>query len=260
MLNNTRDRILMMNPVRINHALNKFKLPENKSYSQYALNNSLDGYFQGGNQKVWDGILFEIKREQKNNTLILLSEMYLKIRLLFSKKPEGSADDFFESVKSSLSEIQIKEYDSKDFDKIVSKLEITGQKIERDKIASEKRIIDYESIINKSGFNKSITEDELIVFIKKTRKGLCLEELQYFKYDIPAEVVDKIRIAEELNVFDNFYVFHFDPSAKANVFHEKEKDPIVFGVIQGSTKLYFIADWISDYCNLRFDLIVANNR
>ena len=37
---------------------------------------------------------------------------------------------------------------------------------------------------------------------------------------------------------------------------EKAKDPILFGVIAGSNKLYYIDDWIDEYCDLRFENIV----
>lgn len=40
----------------------------------------------------------------------------------------------------------------------------------------------------------------------------------------------------------------------------KRKDPILFGVIAGSNKLYFIGDWIDEYCDLRFDDVVNNAR
>ena len=36
----------------------------------------------------------------------------------------------------------------------------------------------------------------------------------------------------------------------------KAKGPILFGVIAGSNKLYFIGDWIDEYCDLRFDDVV----
>ena len=34
---------------------------------------------------------------------------------------------------------------------------------------------------------------------------------------------------------------------------EKKKDPILFGVIKNSTKLYFVADWKDDYCELTLE-------
>ena len=30
----------------------------------------------------------------------------------------------------------------------------------------------------------------------------------------------------------------------------KKRDPIVFGVIAGSNKLYYITDWVDEYCDL----------
>ena len=34
---------------------------------------------------------------------------------------------------------------------------------------------------------------------------------------------------------------------------EKKKDPVLFGLLAGSSKLYFIADFIDEYCDLTFD-------
>lgn len=38
---------------------------------------------------------------------------------------------------------------------------------------------------------------------------------------------------------------------------EQKRDPILFGVIRGSDKLYFIADWIDEYCDLTFEKITS---
>ena len=35
-----------------------------------------------------------------------------------------------------------------------------------------------------------------------------------------------------------------------------KKDPILFGVIYGSNKLYYIADWVDEYCDLTWDQVV----
>ena len=37
---------------------------------------------------------------------------------------------------------------------------------------------------------------------------------------------------------------------------EDEKDPILFGLIRGSDKLYFIGEWIDDICDLTFDELI----
>ena len=47
---------------------------------------------------------------------------------------------------------------------------------------------------------------------------------------------------------------HYDPagksSAKTKKEIEEEKDPILFGVFKESRRLYYIGDWIDEYCNL----------
>ena len=61
--------------------------------------------------------------------------------------------------------------------------------------------------------------------------------------------------ADRLEVFDNYVVLHYDPDKKASDMTESEKkvakDPILFGVIFGSDRLYYIGDWIDpDFCDL----------
>jgi len=37
---------------------------------------------------------------------------------------------------------------------------------------------------------------------------------------------------------------------------QKMKDPILFGMIKESNRLYFIDDWEDEYCDLTFDEII----
>ena len=61
-------------------------------------------------------------------------------------------------------------------------------------------------------------------------------------------------------VFDNYVVMHYDPQGKHKEETRKEeakrKDPILFGLIAGSRKLYYIADWVDEYCNLTLEKFV----
>ena len=58
---------------------------------------------------------------------------------------------------------------------------------------------------------------------------------------------------------------HYDPENRYSDMTHKEKvkeedkkrDPILFGVIAGSNKLYYITDWVDDYCNLTLDEFVT---
>ena len=74
--------------------------------------------------------------------------------------------------------------------------------------------------------------------------------------------------AEELKAFDNYYVLFYD-SAKAvasKTYTTKEpvrmpiKDPIMFGVMRGSNKLYLIADWVDEFCDLTYKDILKEGK
>ena len=77
---------------------------------------------------------------------------------------------------------------------------------------------------------------------------------------IPDEVIQKIVKANEYEVFDNYVIMHYDPKGEQKQETKKEeakrKDPIVFGVIAGSRKLYYITDWIDEHCDLTLEKFV----
>ena len=62
---------------------------------------------------------------------------------------------------------------------------------------------------------------------------------------------------DERKIFDNYVVLHYDPKENGEKLtkkeKEKKKDPILFGVIKNSKKLYFVADWKDEYCDLTLD-------
>lgn len=78
------------------------------------------------------------------------------------------------------------------------------------------------------------------------------------------DIIRKKTDIDKYEIFDNYVILHYDfdnngtdlPSDKKKEEVEKRKDPILFGIIAGSNKLYFIGDWIDEYCDLRFDDVV----
>ena len=94
-------------------------------------------------------------------------------------------------------------------------------------------------------------------FIKECEKGICLDYIKNFSRPIPTEVVNKIEEVNKLEIFDNYVVLYYDPDGK--IYKEtakeeaKRKDPIIFGVIAGSEKLYYVADWVDEYCDLTLE-------
>lgn len=175
---------------------------------------------------------------------------------------------FFNDVMNSISEI-----DKSEIDEILSKYEIllNNAKINH-QIALFEKITEYSSVLKTelllcgSGFNKYVTEDDIVKFHHKASKhetlntALCLTYIQNFVKVIPEEVSALKRKADELKVFDNYVILHYDYDGSAvedtKAEKEKKKDPILFGVIKGSNRLYFIGDWVDDYCDLTLDVLI----
>ena len=145
-------------------------------------------------------------------------------------------------------------------DYIIS-LEKSGQHNMRSSFIDKKNIISSEIKLRDNGFTQILTEENLIKFVLKSCRGLRLDYLLKFDRIIPESVVDTKNKAEELAVFDNYVIIHYDPDAakllkKEVLSSEEKKDPILFGLIKGSNKLYFIDDWIDEKCDLVYSKII----
>ena len=103
--------------------------------------------------------------------------------------------------------------------------------------------------------------------MKNSSKGVRLDFLRGYTRSIPINVSELKTKADTLNVFDNYVVMHYDPSLKVLTEQSKSrnvkeavthyKDPILFGIIFGSRKLYYVADWITDEDDLTLDKLIS---
>lgn len=140
--------------------------------------------------------------------------------------------------------------------------ELGGQTALKEKLFYELVINKLESILVSNKMYKVITADTLVSFARSSKctKNLCLDYIENFVRPIPVEVMKKKVAADKLEVFDNYVVLHYDPRKESTEMTREEirkkKDPILFGLIRGSKKLYYIADWVDEYCDLTFDQIV----
>lgn len=170
--------------------------------------------------------------------------------------------DVFKNIKLKSKEQKIFIERLRQYKDLINKANSLGQ------VAQEEKLIDglvthvYESILYSSGFLKYIEEDDLIELQKKCKKQLSLDYIKNFIRVIPDDVAEKKREADSLMVFDNYVILHYDPEAKSTSMTKKEelekvkKDPVLFGVIRGSNKLYYIADWVDEFCDLTLEKIV----
>jgi hypothetical protein len=130
-----------------------------------------------------------------------------------------------------------------------------------EKIGKEFEIHLTEDKMILAGFNKCITEEMVVnLFEKCINDKLSLTYLANYVRPIPEAIAEKIRSAEDMMVFDNYVILHFDPLGEGERLTEEEerkrRDPIIFGIIQNVRKFYFIGDWQDDQCNLTMDVLI----
>lgn len=134
-------------------------------------------------------------------------------------------------------------------------LRASGQYEIADKVNGNRSVLEAEVALVSSGNLKYISEEQIIQFMLKSERGVRLEFLRYYPNIMPKEVANRKIVFDGLLVFDNYCVLYFDNSAtKFSLVKEslddeerrKRRDPILFGMINGSRKLYYVADWITE--------------
>lgn len=153
-------------------------------------------------------------------------------------------------------------------DKLILRAEKSNQHALIDKLKETKYIIASEIILSQNGYDTYVTEDKIIEFFKKCNKGVRIDYIRNYSTLIPFTVLEKKEALDKLGVFDNYVVMHYDPNMvvfketnQDKKAHNKVKDPILFGLIKGSRKLYFVDDWITDDDDLTLDelnIVVEN--
>ena len=201
--------------------------------------------------------------------------VFTVLKKFFSKKKEEKEEKkieqkfdvikFFSDVKLSTSEEAEKYRDRLDeYISCIGYAEKSGQKALKDKLFQNLVINKYESMLYAKGYYKVLTEENLVKFAKGCPKALSLDYISNYVRTIPLDVLTKKINVDELEIFDNYVILHYDPEDDGTEMTNEEKakeiakkrDPILFGLIAGSNKLYYIADWEDEYCDLKFQDVV----
>jgi len=228
------------------------------------LNNVLSGY-GGMHNEAWNlvtnGNTYTMGSTGEKKTDSKFSKFIKKLFKKTEAKSEISVIDFFTKVK-----LESKEGAEIYVDRVSKYLQAihnayaVGQTALVEKLLSEMVANKYEALLASRGAYYVISEQRVVDFAKKTERGVELTYLKNFTRPIPQEAIDKVIEANEYEVFDNYVVMHYDPKGEHRAETKKEeakrKDPIIFGVIAGSRKLYYITDWIDEYCDLTLDKFV----
>lgn len=223
------------------------------SFGSTVSNNTI---YVGENEKLYEPVSAERVSFWKR-----LFTKKIKAKKEKEPAPEFDALKFFYLVKTTSKESANTYRDRvSNYLKALHNSIVTGQTALQEELLRNLVANKYESLLYAEGLYYVIEEATIVDFIKKSEKGIALDYIKNFTRPVPQEVVDKIEKVNDLEIFDNYVVLHYDPDKKSYKETEQEKakrrDPIVFGVIAGSRKLYYITDWIDDFCDLTLDKFV----
>lgn len=171
---------------------------------------------------------------------------------------------YFRYIKKKFGVLEQMKLDGrlKRLEKAFMKAVENGQSALGEKILTDLSREARESAISAKGIKHFIEYDDIQRYKRNIRDGHISDtKLEDFTRVIPQKVLDKKKKVQDC--FDGFVIYHYwneeaekNRSTKQKMSQsEKDKlrDPVLFGVIKESNRLYFIADWEDEYCDLTFE-------
>lgn len=179
---------------------------------------------------------------------------------------ELSPSEYFERVKGqkekATDEMLTQVYDN--CLELLNKYIETGQTVAAKKLIFHLETIEREREVIKEGIDTFVYRDEIIQYIQDVAKETVkIIDLKHYEREIPDEIYDAFLKVKD--IFDQFYVVFTDYTGVVQRQIEKErrdKDPILFGAFLDEKsgtmieRMYFIGDWVDEYCDLTLDKMV----
>jgi len=171
-----------------------------------------------------------------------------------------TVEEFFKSIKNNAIELKRVDERVESFKLVLKQAKDFGQVALVEKLEDELEVIKSETQLYALKLTTIITEEQVVKFATDTEKGLHLDWIKNFTRIVPSKLLKIKQRADELKIFDNYAILHYDPKGKSSQLTKKEiekkKDPILFGLIEGSRKLYYIGDWVDEHCDLTLEAFV----
>lgn len=163
----------------------------------------------------------------------------------------------FKKMESNLLDKEIKLLE-KGFDAFMA----NNQKAAAEKILKEYVMRFRESMIKAKGVSHYIEKSVLNKHKNNIRGGHISDtDWEYFTRVIPKRVIERKKEFDGL--FDSFVIYHYynpdqkDVKKMDETEKSKMKDPVLFGRINETDRLYFIADWDDEFCDLTFEEMIG---
>ncbi|HXN74858.1 MAG TPA: hypothetical protein VN855_00005, partial [Candidatus Acidoferrum sp.] len=123
---------------------------------------------------------------------------------------------------------------------------------------SEAAACGYDVFVNQKDVTKFmglVTEDDT-----SHKNPVFFKKLEEFPRALPAKIQKTVKSVQSKGLFDELWVLYLDYSGeeiKSTKEKIREKDPILFGKFSyDDQRLYFVADWIDEYCDLTLSKFV----
>ena len=153
--------------------------------------------------------------------------------------------------------------------KMIEKCKITKQTAMAKELTRQVELALKELNAAQEGFDIFVDRKAIEKYITDVEgKAIKIIELSEYTREIPEEVME--RVSKAADIFDQMYIVFTDYTKKESkkvAKARRDKDPILFGAFldktsEKSTKIYvedrlfFIADWVDDTCDLTLEEIV----
>lgn len=204
----------------------------------------------------------EMKPPFKARLIGWLLKMLQKSNSTQTEQPKRkviSVIEFFTQLSKSYEELTPIAEIAEHYKKALTHAKTMGQTALLQKLEDLLDMVKGEAVLIAMGLKKYVTEEQVLTFYEKVGedKNLKLTWIKNFGRIIPESIYEIKKDLDERRIFDNYVILHYDPinngekMTKEEI--EKKKDPILFGVIRNSRKLYYIADWKDEYCDLTLE-------
>ena len=280
----TSDRLNIFESFRVDRQLPKFQRaksaksgPQVKGNGKQGSAKEFEGDFEGDNESDGEEGSFFVNQGAPNVTFSIRDDSLLVGRARVAPKPsrwkfwrwgakpkpsviELPVAEFFRSVKNSTAQLVIVDERAAGYKAAMLNAVKMGQTALKEQLQKGLVAARAEAQLVAMGFGKYIEEASVVAFAKKSSKAVRLDWIANFVRMIPESLQAVKRDADERFIFDNYVVMHHDPTGKSWAETEaerksRERDPILFGVIEGRRRLYYLGDWTDDFCDLTLDQV-----
>lgn len=217
-------------------------MPIDQNILQTSSGTETNGFFsiQGASEYVTNDISAKIKKDKGINPVLYFKYIKKKFGILEKIRLDSRLKKLEKAFYKSIEDGQ----------------EALGQKIIT-WIAKETK----ESVLYSKGIRLFIEQQDLDKYKYKIRDG-HISDTPFKDYTrvIPKNVLDKKKKLDKF--FDSFIIYHYWKEDEKDIKQMddeekfKMKDPILFGTIKETNRLYFIEEWTDEYCDLSFDEMI----